>query len=70
MATTQYIITGMTCEHCVAHVTEEVSAIPGIDAVRVDLASGSMEIDADTTPLFADVTAAVDEAGDYKVALR
>jgi copper chaperone CopZ len=70
MTTTYYDITGMTCEHCVAHVTEEVSAIPGIDAVRVSLEAGSMEVDADTTPLLADITAAVEEAGDYKVSLR
>jgi copper chaperone CopZ len=70
MATTSYDITGMTCEHCVAHVTEEVSAIPGVDAVRVTLQPGTMEIDADTAPLFADVVAAVEEAGDYKVSQR
>lgn len=31
---TNYVVTGMTCGHCVNHVTEEVSAIPGVTEVR------------------------------------
>lgn len=30
---TTYEVTGMTCEHCVNAVTEEVSAVPGVSAV-------------------------------------
>ena len=33
--------TGMTCDHCVASVTEEVQEIPGVDDVDVDLATGA-----------------------------
>ena len=33
MSTATYTVTGMTCDHCVAHVTEEVSAIPGVTGV-------------------------------------
>ena len=31
---TNYNVTGMTCGHCVAAVTEEVSAIPGVSEVK------------------------------------
>ncbi len=40
MSTTVWTVQGMTCSHCVAAVTEEVSAIPGVTAVEVDLESG------------------------------
>ncbi|SKF62415.1 copper chaperone [Mycobacteroides abscessus subsp. abscessus] len=30
-----YTVTGMTCGHCVSAVTEEVSAVAGVDQVDV-----------------------------------
>ena len=36
--TSTYAVAGMTCEHCVRSVTEEVSEVPGVTAVEVDLA--------------------------------
>lgn len=30
-------VQGMTCEHCVASVTEELSTLPGVQDVQVDL---------------------------------
>lgn len=60
--TKTYVVEGMTCEHCVKAVTEEVSAIPGTPDVQVDLASGRVAV---TGEHFsdADVQAAVEEAG-------
>jgi len=40
----EYIVEGMTCEHCVLSVTEEVSAVSGVDGVDVDLASGRLVV--------------------------
>jgi copper chaperone len=37
MTTTTYTVTGMTCEHCVKAVNEEVSALEGVSAVEIDL---------------------------------
>jgi copper chaperone len=34
----------MTCAHCVLSVREEVSEVPGVSAVEVDLASGRMTV--------------------------
>jgi copper chaperone CopZ len=39
-----YSIAGMTCEHCTLSVREEVSEVPGVTAVDVDLASGRMTV--------------------------
>lgn len=36
----QYLVQGMTCGHCVASVTEEVSAVDGVESVTVDLNVG------------------------------
>jgi len=69
MSTASYTVTGMTCGHCVSAVTEEVSGLPGVTDVRVDLASGGLTVTSDT-PLDDDaVRAAVEEAG-YEVAGR
>ena len=40
MTTETYRVTGMTCEHCVAAVTEELTALEGVSAVSVDLVAG------------------------------
>lgn len=66
MSTTTVTVTGMTCGHCVQSVQNELAKVPGVDDVRVDLASGKVEISS-TGPLDAAViAAAVDEAG-YEV---
>lgn len=61
-----YSVTGMTCAHCVRSVVEEVSEVPGVSAVEVDLASGRADV---TGEDFSDdeIRLAVQEAG-YKVA--
>ena len=62
-ATADYTVTGMTCEHCVASVTEEVQEIAGVTDVVVDLASGTLRVSSDEPISDADVKAAVEEAG-------
>lgn len=62
-STQTFTVTGMTCGHCVASVTEEVSEIAGVENVDIDLATGSVTITS-STPLEDDaVRAAVEEAG-------
>ncbi|SDS74270.1 heavy-metal-associated domain-containing protein [Microlunatus soli] len=62
-----YTVQGMTCEHCVNAVTEEVSAVPGVEQAVVDLAQGSLTVTSQQPIDFALIEAAVDEAGDYRV---
>ncbi|BBH65922.1 heavy metal transport/detoxification protein [Actinoplanes sp. OR16] len=65
--TSTYQVTGMTCSHCVQAVTKEISALPGVADVQVDLASGGVTVTSET-PLTDDaVREAVDEAG-YELA--
>jgi copper chaperone CopZ len=63
--THQYVVQGMTCQHCVASVTEEVSEVSGVTGVDVDLASGRVAVHGAGVDEEA-VVAAVSEAG-YKV---
>ena len=42
MSTSTYNVTGMTCGHCAAAVTEEVAAVPGVNAVEVDVEAGTV----------------------------
>lgn len=63
MAATTFIVSGMTCGHCVAAVTEEVSKIAGIDGVDIDLASGAVTVQSSSPVDPAAFAAAVDEAG-------
>ncbi len=64
---TTYTVTGMTCGHCVASVTEEVGEVPGVDAVDVDLASGRMTVTSGAPVGSELIRAAVVEAG-YQLA--
>jgi copper chaperone len=68
MSTTVWTVQGMTCGHCVAAVTAEVAALPGVSDVAVDLDTGTVTVTADPDPSSAVIAAAVDEAG-YTLAM-
>ena len=63
---TDYLVTGMTCGHCVASVIEEVSLVPGVSGVTVDLvvgAASTVHVTSAAEPAQSDIRAAIDEAG-------
>jgi copper chaperone len=66
MATTTYLVSGMHCDHCVSSVTEELSRLDAVSAVRVDLnpAGESRVTVSSETPLEESaVREAISEAG-------
>ena len=63
IGSTTFTVTGMTCAHCQHAVTEEITAIAGVDTVTVDLATGTVTVTASQPVDRADIAAAVDEAG-------
>ena len=68
--TATYRVTGMTCDHCVRAVTDEVSAIPGVRDVEVDLVTGgesTVRVVSEDALSEDAVREAVDEAG-YQLA--
>jgi copper chaperone len=67
MSESTYTVAGMTCEHCVASVTEEISELDGVSAVAVELSTGAVTVTSAEPLAVADVRGAVEEAG-YKLA--
>ena len=61
--TSTYTVNGMSCGHCVAAVTEELSKLDGVSHVDVDLGSGRVTVESDSPLDDDEVAAAVDEAG-------
>ena len=66
MTEKNYTVVGMTCDHCVLSVREEVSELDGVDAVDVDLTSGRLQVRGENISDAA-VREAVADAG-YEVA--
>jgi copper chaperone CopZ len=66
MSTTEIKVLGMTCDHCVNSVTEELTAIASVTGVDVVLESGKVTIQSDSELSHEDVVAAIEEAG-YEV---
>ncbi len=62
METTLYVVPGMHCGHCEAAVREEVSAVPGVESVAVDLETKRVEVSGEALDDAA-IRAAIEEAG-------
>lgn len=56
-------VSGMTCGHCVSAVTTELSLLPSVTEVEVDLESGQVTITSDAELAQSQLIAAIDEAG-------
>ena len=67
MSQSTYTVTGMTCGHCVASVTEEITDIDGVTDVAVDLPVGAVTVTSNQPLDQAQVRVAVEEAG-YQLA--
>ncbi|MEV0802561.1 MULTISPECIES: heavy-metal-associated domain-containing protein [unclassified Kribbella] len=70
MTTTIYSVSGMTCGHCTAAVTEELSKLAGVQEVSIDLVAGgtsAVHVTSESALDEAAVREAVDEAG-YELA--
>ena len=63
MAQTQLAVSGMTCDHCVRHVTEAISKVAGVNSVNVKLAEGIADIESDLALDLQAVKEAVFAAG-------
>jgi copper chaperone CopZ len=56
-------VSGMTCGHCVSAVTMELSLLPSVTEVEVDLEAGQVTITSDAALEQSQLAAAIDEAG-------
>ncbi|MGN1022769.1 MAG: cation transporter, partial [Lachnospiraceae bacterium] len=57
----QYIVTGMTCASCQAHVEKAVAKVPGVSNVSVSLLTNSMAVEGTASP--QEIIQAVERAG-------
>lgn len=65
MTERRYTVEGMSCQHCIDAITSEVTKVPGVTGVAVDLAERTVTVTGDGID-DAGVRAAIDEAG-YEV---
>jgi copper ion binding protein len=66
---TSYTVSGMTCNHCVHAVSEEVASVPGVTGVDLALETGKLDVTSDAPVDFDRIVEAVYEAGEqYSVA--
>jgi copper chaperone len=70
MSTATYGVDGMTCGHCISAVIEELTKLPGVREVAVDLSAGAtsaVRVVSDVELDESHVRDAVEEAG-YELA--
>jgi len=66
MAQTTLKLQGLTCQHCVGSVTDELQALPGVSEVNIDLVNDGIStatVTANPTPSTQQFHDAVAEAG-------
>ena len=66
MSTSTISVKGMTCDHCVRSVTQEIEGIDGVRSVAVDLGSGAVTVESNDDIDSDVLVAAVEHAG-YEV---
>ncbi len=49
MVQTQLTVSGMTCDHCVRHVTDVIAKVAGVHSVNVKLTEGIAIIESDSS---------------------
>ena len=63
---TKIKVSGMTCNHCVAHVTKALEGLPGVNDVKVSLEAGDASFEKPDAVSMDEVKKAVEEVG-YQV---
>jgi copper chaperone len=56
-------VTGMTCEHCVMHVTKALESVEGVKSAKVSLKKNEATVKFDETATTEAMVAAVQGAG-------
>jgi len=70
MSTTDYTVTGLTCNHCVMTVSRAVAIVPGVAGVSIDLVANgesTLHVESSEAVDAAAVETAVEAAGYHVV---
>jgi copper chaperone len=70
VSTSEYRVSGMTCEHCEMSIREEVGDVPGVEGVDVSAQTGVLRVTGSAAVDESQVVAAVNEAGYTAVRVR
>ena len=65
-----FSVTGLSCQSCVNHVTEALSALPGVEGVRIDLdpkGASVVHVEASRSLTDDEVQEALTEEGSYSL---
>jgi len=68
MSRRRYLVNGMTCDHCVRAVTQELTSLDAVGSVDVTLVPGGVStvvVEASPSLTDAEVATSLDEAGAY-----
>lgn len=71
MSENTFHATGLTCGHCAGAVAEEIKALGGVTDVQVEVVKGGVStitVSAGSALTDEQISAALDEAGDYQLA--
>jgi copper chaperone CopZ len=63
MTTDQFRVPGVSCDHCARAITEEVSVLPGVQQVVVNLGDKSVRINHEGKVGLNELIKAINEAG-------
>jgi len=63
MATEQFLVPQLSCQHCVNAVTKAVSKVQGVQNVEVNLSEKSVRIEHDGNVAVSALVAAINDAG-------
>ena len=63
MTVDQFRVPEISCQHCVNAITKEVSALPGVSAVQVNINDKSVRVEHDANVSVATLIGAINEAG-------
>ena len=63
VSTRSIAVTGMSCDHCARAIRAEISKLPGVTGIDVDVAANTVRISGDPLPSDASLREAVEEAG-------
>jgi len=68
VTTERFQVTGVSCQHCVNAITQEVSALPGVQRVQVALDNKTVTVEHAEQVNTDQIVAAINEAGYDEVA--
>ena len=63
VSTRSIAVTGMSCDHCANAIRAEISKLPGVTSIDVDVTAGTVRVSGDPVPEDASLREAVEEAG-------